>query len=528
MDRMTTPGDFSAGYLRRLRANWPAVLLPLVALGTRGLTASAWPELVIVLALILVVVAPREGAAIAPYALFAYGAYGLYLMHSLLIREANSVTYGFVPAWWRPVVQVGANWYPIDSRWNQCVLTEAVACLAAGVWLLARPGAPGGGPVRRALAQLRGTGGQPKTVPPLLLIGVIFLWEELFGQDLWFGTPWQPGFTPMMAVALLIAAAGVAMVMWLPRAAAVLAVAGTVLIGLIGVVSAVQWIVHPAMAPVGPWSGDTIGFYGAVPLDGGIARGFAGLEGVALVALGCLLAPRLLTWTADFELAERAQALARRVDGLTRTRSDATETAVAELRRIERDLHDGAQARLVAVGMSLRAVEQLIGSNPEAARALVAEARETSSRALEDLRDLVRGIYPPVLADRGLAEAVRNLALDAAVDVDVDVALPGEPPMPVAAAVYFAVAEVLTNAARHAGAGTVHVGLEHAGGTLRATVADDGCGGADAAGGTGLLGVERRLATFDGILAVSSPAGGPTIVAIEVPCALSSVKISSC
>ena len=525
---MTTPGDFSAGYLRRLRANWPAVLLPLVAVGTRGLTASMWPELVIVLALILVVVAPREGAAIAPYALFAYGAYGLYLMHSLLIREANSVTYGFVPAWWRPDVQVGANWYPIDSRWNQFVLTEAVACLAVGVWLLARPGSPGGGPVRRAVAQLRGTGGQPKTVPPLLLIGVIFLWEELFGQDLWFGTPWQPGFTPMMLVALLIAAAGVAAVVWLPRAAAVLAVAGTVLIGLIGVLSGVQWLWDPRSAPVGPWSGYTIGFYGAVPLDGGITRVFAGLEGVALVAVGCLLAPRLLTWSADFELAERAQALARRVDGLTRTRSDATETAVAELRRIERDLHDGAQARLVAVGMSLRAVEQLMGTNPEAALALVAEARETSSRALEDLRDLVRGIYPPVLADRGLAEAVRNLALDAAVDVDVDVALPGEPPMPVAAAVYFALAEALTNAVRHAEAGTVRVGLEHAGGMLRATVADDGHGGADASVGTGLLGVERRLATFDGILAVSSPVGGPTIVAIEVPCALSSVKISSC
>jgi len=327
---------------------------------------------------------------------------------------------------------------------------------------------------------------------------------------------------------VLIAAAGVAAVLWLPRAAAVLAVAGTVLLGLVGVLSGVQWITHPAMPPVGPWSGFTVGFYGVVPLDSGITGAFAGLEGVALVVAGCLLAPRLLTWSADFELAERAQALARRVDGLTRTRSDATETAVAELRRIERDLHDGAQARLVAVGMSLRAVEQLIGTNPEAALALVAEARETSSRALADLRDLVRGIYPPVLADRGLAEGVRNLALDAAVDVDVDVALPGEPPMPVAAAVYFAVAEALTNAVRHARADAVQVGLEHDGGMLRATVADDGRGGADAARGSGLAGVERRLATFDGILAVSSPLGGPTIVAIEVPCALSSVKISSC
>ena len=532
---MTTPGDFSAGYLRRLRANWPAVLLPLVAVGTRGLTASTWPELVIVLALILVVVAPREGAAIAPYALFAYGAYGLYLMHSLLIREANSVTYGFVPAWWRPVVQVGANWYPIDSRWNQCVLTEAVACLTAGVCLLARPGSLGGGPVRRALAQLRGTGGQPKTVPPLLFIGVIFLWEELFGQDLWFGTPWQPGFTPMMLVALLIAAAGVATVMWLPRAAAVLAVAGTVLIGLIGVVSVVQWIVHPAMAPVGPWSGDTIGFYGAVPLDGGVIRVFAGLEGVALVALGCLLAPRLLTWTADFELAERARALARRVegltrrvDGLTRTRSDATETAVAELRRIERDLHDGAQARLVAVGMSLQAAERLFASNPEAALALVGEAKESSSRALTELRDLVRGIYPPVLADRGLGDAIRALALDTPLPTVVDVDLPEQVDLPVASAVYFSVAEALANATKHAHARSVRIVLSQAAGMLRAEVTDDGAGGADPAAGTGLAGVERRLATFDGILAVSSPPGGPTIVVIEVPCASSSAKTSSC
>src|ERR1700691_1496466 len=203
MDRMTTSGNFPARYLRSLRANWPAVLLPLVAVGTLGLTASKWPELVIVVVVILTVVAPRESAKIAPYALFAYGAYGLYLMHSLLIREANSVTYGFVHAWWRPT-RAGANWYPVDSRWDSWVLTEAVACLAAGVCLLARPGSPGGGPVRRAVAQLRGAGGQPKTVPPLLLIGVLFLWEELFGQDLWFGGAWQPRLTPMMLVGILI------------------------------------------------------------------------------------------------------------------------------------------------------------------------------------------------------------------------------------------------------------------------------------------------------------------------------------
>jgi signal transduction histidine kinase len=123
---------------------------------------------------------------------------------------------------------------------------------------------------------------------------------------------------------------------------------------------------------------------------------------------------------------------------------------------------------------------------------------------------------------------VRSLALDTPLDVHVAFDLCGEPPMPVAAAVYFAVAEALTNAVRHAGADTVQVSVEYAGEALRATVTDDGCGGADASRGSGLSGVERRLATFDGILAISSPVGGPSIIAIEVPCALSSVKSSSC
>ncbi len=177
--------------------------------------------------------------------------------------------------------------------------------------------------------------------------------------------------------------------------------------------------------------------------------------------------------------------------------------------------------------MSLRAAERMFATNPEAALALVAEARETSSRALTDLRDLVRGIYPPVLADRGLADAVRALALDTPLHTELDIDLGHEIELPVGAAVYFAVAEVLANAVRHSGARSVRIRLGHSGGMLRAEITDDGTGGADPAQGTGLAGVERRLATFDGILALSSPPGGPTIVVIEVPCALSSAKTSS-
>jgi signal transduction histidine kinase len=257
--------------------------------------------------------------------------------------------------------------------------------------------------------------------------------------------------------------------------------------------------------------------------------------GAAFIVGGAYAGPALIRlhgrWTAVLlgpTPKAREAALNRRVARLTETRADAVDTQAAELRRIERDLHDGAQARLVALGMSLRAAERMFASNPEAALALVTEARETSSRALTDLRDLVRGIYPPVLADRGLADAVRALALDTPLHTELDIDLGNEVELPVGAAVYFAVAEVLANAVRHSGARTVRIHLGHSDGLLRAEITDDGAGGADPAAGTGLTGVERRLATFDGILAVSSPPGGPTIVVIEVPCALSSAKTSSC
>jgi signal transduction histidine kinase len=255
---------------------------------------------------------------------------------------------------------------------------------------------------------------------------------------------------------------------------------------------------------------------------------------VALLAAGLWLVPRTVGPRARSLLrGEPYAALLSRVERLTETRLVAVDSAAAELRRIERDLHDGAQARLVALGMNLRAVERLIQTSPQAALALVTEARETSSQALADLRDLVRGIYPPVLADRGLADAIRALALDMPLHTQVDIDLAGRPDAPVESACYFAVAEALTNATRHSGARTVQVRMRYAAhgrgaGLLRIEVSDDGAGGADPANGTGLAGVEKRLATFDGVLAVSSPPGGPTIIVMEVPCALSSPRTSSC
>lgn len=210
--------------------------------------------------------------------------------------------------------------------------------------------------------------------------------------------------------------------------------------------------------------------------------------------------------------------LARRVQQLAASRADTVDTQAAELRRIERDLHDGAQARLVALGMSLGLADKMVDDDPAQARALLAEARTTSSQALQELRDIVRGIHPPVLADRGLDGAVRALGLANPLPTDVEITLPGRLPAPVESAAYFAVAETLTNIIKHTDATKCWVRIEYAADRLSLLVGDDGSGGADPAKGTGLRGIDRRLAAFDGTLVLSSPIGGPTVIVMYLPC----------
>ncbi|MGK4583220.1 sensor histidine kinase [Kitasatospora sp. HPMI-4] len=219
--------------------------------------------------------------------------------------------------------------------------------------------------------------------------------------------------------------------------------------------------------------------------------------------------------------------LTRRVEHLTTTRADAVGSQAAELRRIERDLHDGAQARLVAIGMTLGTIEHLMENDPEGARQLLAEARQSSAKALQELRDLVRGIHPPVLAERGLGDAVQALALDGAQSTEVTVSLPARPEASVEAAAYFCVSELLANAAKHSGAQQVWVDILFRAGQLRITVTDDGHGGAKPERGSGLRGIERRLGTFDGVMSLSSPPGGPTTITMELPCVLSSQRTST-
>lgn len=277
-------------------------------------------------------------------------------------------------------------------------------------------------------------------------------------------------------------------------------------------------------------------WYAFLPVTGQATALLAIPVGAAQIALGLAAAPALMRaygrWCRSLLAPTDKARLELRVQRLTETRLDAVDAQAAELRRIERDLHDGAQARLVAMGMSLAQIEHLLERDPEKAKLLLTQARESSAEALRELRALVRGIHPPVLADRGLADAVRTLALEHPLRVEVTADLPGRFDAPMESAAYFAVAELLTNVTKHAGAQRVWIELGYTDGRLRIMVTDDGHGGAsvpagtDAGDGSGLLGIERRLATFDGVLAVSSPPGGPTIVTLELPCALSSPRTS--
>jgi signal transduction histidine kinase len=299
--------------------------------------------------------------------------------------------------------------------------------------------------------------------------------------------------------------------------------------------AAVAALVFPAVWPYLPPTDDSnwVGVVkitgpGAVPEPlGAILIAF---QGLLVLLLWWWATPRLLR--ADARLArwllaptERSR-LASRVRQLAETRAETVDTQAAELRRIERDLHDGVQARLVSLGMSLGMADELVGQDPAAVRELLAEARRATTEALAELREVVRGIHPPVLADRGLDGAVQALALASPLPTEVEIDIPARLPAPVESAAYFAVAETLTNVVKHSRADRAWVRLRHADGRLAMEVGDDGRGGADPAAGSGLRGIQRRLAAFDGTLAVTSPPGGPTVVTMELPCESSSPKTS--
>jgi signal transduction histidine kinase len=219
---------------------------------------------------------------------------------------------------------------------------------------------------------------------------------------------------------------------------------------------------------------------------------------------------------------EEVERLTRRVDTLTRTREAAVDSVDAERRRIERDLHDGPQQRLVAVAMDLGLARQrLAADDPEGTAALLERAHTGAKEAITDMRRVARGIHPPVLTDRGLDAALSALAARSPVPVSVRVDLPRRPAARLEAIAYFSVSEALTNVAKHSRARAARVRVEERYGTdgalLAATVTDDGVGGADPTRGSGLVGLRDRVAAVDGRVLVSSPPGGPTVVTIELP-----------
>jgi signal transduction histidine kinase len=207
-----------------------------------------------------------------------------------------------------------------------------------------------------------------------------------------------------------------------------------------------------------------------------------------------------------------------RVEELTQSRAGAVEASESQLRRIERDLHDGAQARLVALGMNIGMAEQQLTKDPEKAQEHLAEARAAAAAALQELRDLARGIHPPILADRGLDAAIRALTMHAGVPVSVDVELADRPPETVETAAYFVAAEGLANALKHAQASRIDIDVHERENAIVVRVLDDGRGGA-AEDGAGLHGLRQRVQALDGTLRIASPDGGPTVIEAVLPCA---------
>jgi signal transduction histidine kinase len=265
---------------------------------------------------------------------------------------------------------------------------------------------------------------------------------------------------------------------------------------------------------------------GGATIGGFVARGPLAMAGAVVVGLWLLMAaPFVVRGLAAMEtslarllLGPGSGALSARVAELEDSRARVVGAAEAERLRMERDLHDGAQQRLVSVAMELGRAKAKFSTDPDGARDLIDHAHAEAKEALVELRQLVRGVHPPVLTDRGLDAAISGLAALSPIPVTVNVDIPVRPSLTTESIAYFVVAESLANIAKHARAQRASVDIRTAAGVLRVTVRDDGVGGADPAGG-GLSGLADRVAGVDGTLRIDSPPGGPTVIQVELPCA---------
>jgi signal transduction histidine kinase len=268
--------------------------------------------------------------------------------------------------------------------------------------------------------------------------------------------------------------------------------------------------------------GATAGFFGLWPADRWLHAGYVALTGLGWLSLTVTFTPSLARWQSHRGLrllSPDAEAdLSMRVAELTATRAAALDAHATELRRIERSLHDSTQNRMVAVTVLLGAARRALTRDPAGAEALMDQAQTAAEQALVELRAVARGILPPILADRGLTGALTGLAGIAPVPCEVDVDVPGRCAASVEATAYFVVSEALTNIARHSGASSAAVVVQTREDRLHVCVTDDGHGGADPEHGSGLTGIRRRVEALDGRVALTSPAGGPTTLEVELPC----------
>lgn len=310
---------------------------------------------------------------------------------------------------------------------------------------------------------------------------------------------------------------------WLARHA----VGGTVVgfLAVLAPLSAVRDLTFPLWwwsLPDG-WASPSLGLWVVHTWSGVPAVVAMGLAWAALTVWGAPVAADRQLRVARRLLGEAPGDLTLRVAELTRTRAAALDAHAAELRRIERSLHDGAQNRIVAATVMIGAARRSLAGRPEQTEHLLDRAQDAAELALAELRAVVRSILPPVLADRGLEGALHGLAAASPVPCSVEVDVPVRCAAAVEATVYFAVAEALTNAARHSGAGRVDVVVRRRADdhpdVVEAVVRDDGKGGAHEGDGTGLAGIRRRVEAMDGRWSLSSPTGGPTELRVEVPCA---------
>ncbi|MEW1865607.1 histidine kinase [Streptomyces sp. NPDC088194] len=355
-------------------------------------------------------------------------------------------------------------------------------------------------------------------VTPLLTVGQRWRYRALVGKDLPRPAAPRPGSTWTSPVRRLTRRA-----LW--RQVCYHAVAGPLLAVLDVAVLAV-WATALVAASLYVWIWALPPQWRVTDLGYTTQAVYITAGGLVLLFLGPRLTGalvRLDTRAAEVLLGpSRTEKLARRVADLAESRAGVLDAADAERRRIERDLHDGAQQRLVSLAVNLGLARATLSDLPEDARKVIDEAHREAKEAIAELNNLVRGLHPAVLEDRGLDAALSGVAARLPIPVRVAVDLPRRPSPTVEAVAYFVVSEALTNVVKHARATRADVTVERIRETMLVVVADDGAGGVDlaaAGGGTGLAGLARRVASVDGTFSCRSPAGGPTVITVELPCA---------